>query len=190
MLDIAERILAEEGLAAVQARRIALEADCSVGTLYNVFGDLNGLIIAINTRTLKALGAALEIAARGAARGSLEDRLLALALAYRDYAVEHGLRWRALFEHLMPPGAEAPQSFVDERSRLLDLIGRCIEDIEPDPERRGTAARALFGAVHGIIKLALDNKLGGAEANETESQVRFIVRHVARGLAGAARQSG
>ena len=63
MIDIAERLIASEGLAAVQARRIAQEADCSVGTLYNVFGGLDGLIIAVNTRTLKALGEKLETAA-------------------------------------------------------------------------------------------------------------------------------
>ena len=43
-LKIAEEIVVGEGLAALTARRVAGETGCSVGTLYNVFGQLDGLI--------------------------------------------------------------------------------------------------------------------------------------------------
>mgnify|MGYP000941590172 CR=1 FL=1 len=55
MVDIAERILAGEGLSALQARRVTQEAECSIGTLYNIFEGLDGLIVAANERTLEAL---------------------------------------------------------------------------------------------------------------------------------------
>lgn len=184
MAEIAERLISAEGLQAVQARRVAQEADCSVGTLYNVFGGLDGLVVAANTRTLKALGEKLETAARGAgAGGTLEDRLMSLALAYRDFAYQQNRRWRALFDHRMEPGRAVPDSYIAEQAALLMLVERCIAGHIADPAERSSAARALFSGVHGIVWLALDNKLGSLGPEETERQVRFIVGAAARGLA-------
>ena len=182
MIDIAERLIASEGLQAVQARRVAQEADCSVGTLYNVFGGLDGLIIAANTRTLKALGEKLDTAARGAQSGSLEARLLALALAYRDFAFQQTMRWRALFDHRMERGKTVPQGYRDEQAALFSLVEDCLRGAIGDPPQRFSAARALFAAVHGILTLGLDNKIAPSDAGEMERQIRFVVGAAARGL--------
>jgi len=37
LIDAAERIIAESGLAALRTRDLAREVGCSVGTIYNVF---------------------------------------------------------------------------------------------------------------------------------------------------------
>lgn len=182
MIDIAERLLASDGLEAVQARRIAQEADCSVGTIYNVFGGLDGLIISANTRTLKALGETLEAAVSGAGRGSLEDQLMALALAYSGFAHRQTHRWRALFEHRMEPGKAVPDSYRAEQEALLRLVEACLAGHIGDEADRFSAARALFSGVHGIVWLALDNKLGALGPAECERQIRFIVEAAARGV--------
>ena len=182
MIDIAERLIAGEGLASVQARRIAQEADCSVGTLYNVFGGLDGLIISASTRTLKALGETLETAVRGAVSGSLEDQLMALALAYSGFAHRQTHRWRALFEHRMEPGKPVPDGYRAEQEALLKLVEECLAGYIAAPVERFSAARALFSGVHGIVWLALDNKLGALGPAECERQIRFIVGAAARGV--------
>jgi AcrR family transcriptional regulator len=186
MIDIAERLIAAEGIAAAQARRIAQEADCSVGTLYNVFGGLDGLVIAVNMRTLAALGDNLQTAARGAEAASLEGRLLALALAYCDFAYRHTARWRALFEHRMEADKTVPEDYRAAQAGLFALIEGALPEVIAEAGERTSAARALFAAVHGIVALALDNKLGSQDSAETERQVRLIAGAVARGLAGAA----
>ncbi len=182
MIDIAERVIAADGLGAVQARRIAQEADCSVGTLYNVFGGLDGLIIAANTRTLVALGETLETAARSAQRSSLDERLMALALAYRDFAYRQNRRWRALFDHRMETEKAVPDDYRARQADLFVLVEDCLQGYIADPAERFSAARALFSGVHGIVWLALDNKLESLGPEETERQVRFIVNAAARGL--------
>lgn len=181
MTDIAERLVASEGLTAVQARRVAQDADCSVGTLYNVFGGLDGLILAVNRRTLAALGDKLATASRGAQAGAAEVRLLALALAYRDFAFGQTARWRALFEHRMEPGKAVPEAYLEEQAKLFALVESCLVGAL-EKSQNTYAARALFAAVHGIVTLALDNKLGSQGAEETEQQIRFLVGTVARGL--------
>ena len=187
MIDIAERLIASDGFGAVQARRVAQEADCSVGTLYNVFGGLDGLIISANTRTLHALGETLETAVKSARRDNLEDQLMALAFAYSGFAHRQTHRWRALFEHRMEPGKVVPEGYRAEQEAVLRLVEECLVGYIADTAERFSAARALFSGVHGIVWLALDNKLGALGPVETERQIRFIVGAAARGVMALAK---
>jgi AcrR family transcriptional regulator len=188
MLQIAERILEEDGLEGLQARRVAKEADCSVGTIYNVFNSadakgLEGLIIAANTQTLRAFGRNAELAMRRAGDGTLEDKLMALALAYLDFAIAHRKRLQAVFDfQIQDPEGEAAAPYDSDQARLFAMIERTLEMHVADASERARTARAMFAAVHGIVAMAIDRKLGPFDVAETERQVRFVVQAMARGL--------
>lgn len=182
LLAAAREVLSNEGLAALQARRLARDAACSVGTLYNIFGDIDGLILAVNQVTLRALGEALEAAARNASSRNLGERLMALARAYLAYACAHPKSWRAVFAHRLPDGVLLPHFYAADRSRLLALIEAELVAAITEPLHRRVAAHALFSAVHGIVQLSLDEKLVDFDAGQCERQMRFIVEHVAAGL--------
>ncbi len=182
LLARAAAILELEGLDAVQARRVAAEAECSVGTLYNVFGDIDGLIVAVNAETLGLLGEAVRAGAEATAGQGLGDRMQALATAYMRFALDNRRRWEAVFKHRLPPGRPVPPSYLEDQARLLAVIEVVLGGVVPDRERRATAARALYGAVHGIVALALDDRLGGQMMRELEVQLAFIVEVAARGL--------
>lgn len=185
ILAIAHRIVEAEGLGALQARRIARDAECSVGSIYNVFGDIDGLVIALNGQTLARLGIDLGKAQQTAAGGSLEDRLLALALAYARFAMENRELWRAVFAHQRPAGMPVPDAYLADQARLLALLEALLQAVIGDGARRAQAARALFGSVHGIVALAVDDRLGGTVALELDEEIRILVGLIARGLAGA-----
>lgn len=182
ILEKAGRIVAEEGLAAVQARRIAAEGGCSVGTLYNIFGDRDGLILALNRETLTALGRPLEAARRQSAHAGLEARLMALASAYMTFALENRHRWLAVFEFRLPDDTPLPADFEAERARLLNLLVETIASDVPDTDQRTTAARALFGAAHGILHLAVNNRLSDFDRAQLERDLSFIVKAAAAGM--------
>jgi AcrR family transcriptional regulator len=182
MLHAVEEIIASEGLAAAQARRIAQAANCSVGTLYNVFGDIDGLLLAANQRTLQDLGRVLMAASARSASADTLARLMALASAYLDYASANQRRWRAVFEHVLPDDKLAPPSYREDRRNLLALIETQLEQAISAPEARADAAHALFSAVHGIVLLSIDAKLGPFEPARCERQIRFIVENVVKGI--------
>ncbi len=182
ILDKAGRIVAEEGLAAVQARRLAAEGGCSVGTLYNIFGDRDGLILAINRETLTALSHPLEAARRASAGEGLEVRLMALASAYMTFALQNRNRWLAVFEFRLPDDKPLPADFEAERARLLNLLVETIGADVPNIEQRHTAARALFGAAHGILHLAVNNRLSDFNRDALDRDLRFIVKAAAAGM--------
>ncbi len=182
MLEIANRIISAEGLAAVQARRVAQEAGCAVGTLYNVFGGLDLLIIEANARTLDALRDKLARANEAASAAPMSDRLLGLALEYLEFASTHDKSWRAVFDHQMAPGAEVPSWYRERQGTLFALVETVLENTIADVALRASNARALFAAVHGIVVISLDSKLGNFDYGETQRQVRFVVGSVANGL--------
>ena len=183
-------LIAEEGLPALQARRIAREAECAVGTLYNLFGDIDGLVIAVNAQTLAMLGNAIGSAGGTLGDLPLEARLAQLAMAYVDFALSHQRRWEAVFEHRLPDGRKAPASYIEDQNALLGVIEAAIAEWVPETDgERGITARALFGAVHGIVALALDNRLGGRSLAELEQQARLIVKLAAIGLKAGDRTS-
>lgn len=182
---LARDIITSEGLAALQARRVAREAGCAVGTLYNVFGDMDGLTIAVNQETVQLLGEDL-IASVTASQGQpVEARLTALALTYMRFALDNLNRWRAVFEHRLSERAEVPQAYLDDQAKLLALIEGIIASDVAAPELRQRAARALFAAIHGIIQLAVEEKLAHFDRATTEGEIRFIVSATANGLARA-----
>jgi len=178
-----------EGLEAVQARRIARDAGCAVGTIYNLFGDIDGLIIAINATTLEMLGEAISAEAGPLLTLPLQQRLFRLATTYVGFARHHRRRWEAVFKHRLADGREVPSSYVDDQNRLLAVIEAAIAPLIEDNDHRRLVARALFGAVHGIVALALDNRLGGRPASEMDAQIEIIVRLAARGLAREGHQT-
>lgn len=184
-------LIEREGLPALQARRIAREAGCAVGTLYNLFGDIDGLVIAVNAETLRRLGAAIGQVGGGLATLPLDERLTRLAMAYVHFALSNQRRWEAVFDHRLPPGREAPTSYIEDQNRLLGMIEAAIGDHVPDGDgQRGLTARALFGSVHGIVALALDNRLGGRSHAELQQQVELIVKLAALGLASGKLNQG
>lgn len=182
LLFAANTIVTKEGLGALQARRVSQDAECSIGTLYNIFGDIHGLILQTNAHTLQELGAVLVTAARRASDADLETRLNTLAVAYLDFATVNQLRWRAVFEHRLPDARTLDESYVEDRRRLLALIETQLEPAIEDPQARADAAHALFASVHGIVLLSLDAKLGPFDPAECERRVRFVVGHVVVGL--------
>ncbi len=185
ILARAGAIVAAEGLHAVQARRLAEEGNCSVGTLYNLFQDRDGLILAVNRETLLDMGRPLEAAAVATRGQALEARLLALALAYTSFALSNLNRWLAVFEFRLPDGHELPDDYIEERARLLGLLELTIGADVPDVTERRVAARALFGAAHGILHLAVNNRLSDFDREAVEREIRFIVKAAAAGMAGA-----
>ena len=59
MLEIARGLISTKGLRALKVRDVAEAADCSIGSVYNEFGDFDGLILTVNRETVQALTARL-----------------------------------------------------------------------------------------------------------------------------------
>jgi AcrR family transcriptional regulator len=174
MIDAAERAIASGGLEALSVRRIAAETGVSIGRISYIFGSLDGLVLEVNARTLDALANALDelVSKEGAGRG----RLLPVALFYFHFAETERPRWETLFRHRMRDQEPVPDWYVARRADMLGrvaiLMGADVSS--PDGLQR---ARTVFEAVHGVVSLGVDRKLGGNHA-EVVRRLEYLVEMI------------
>lgn len=178
-LDMAREIAAEEGLRGLTVRGVAERMGYAPGTLYNIFANLDDLIVQVNGETLRGLGSALE----EAASGPPEARPTQLVDAYFDFVEANPRLWAVLFEHRLPPDVLLPDWY---RVGLDGLIGKVADALSPvmagwaDDAKR-TCIVAMWASLHGISTLAVSNKL----ALVAETEPRRLGHCVVRGMIAA-----
>lgn len=159
ILDAAQEIIEAQGLAGLSAREIARRVGYSPGTIYNIFANLDDVVLNVEARVLDALDARLSEVQQGAEGDA--DGLVRIAHAYLAFTQERPRLWNLLFEHHLPPGTELPAWYQQKLERLMGQIERALAphfppDREADCQR---ASRVLWAGVHGIASLATANKL-------------------------------
>ncbi|WP_214474448.1 TetR/AcrR family transcriptional regulator [Mesorhizobium sp. dw_380] len=188
VLAIAETLLNEGGMDNLKARTIAEQAGISVGSVYNLFSDLDGVHRAVNMRLLDRLGAAGAAAMADLSRRGITDvrqRLLALAGAYVRFVEAHPGSWPALlaFNRRRPTLAE-PDAYEARLDQLFEIIAGVLAggDFDLDADTRRIAARTLWSSVHGIVTSGYAGKSVHRQADEIGRQIELLVSVFIRGL--------
>lgn len=168
----AEAIVIRDGYRSLNARRVAAEMDYTAGTLYLLFKNFDELIMQVNGRTLDVLHTALT--KTHAADGSVE----ALAVAYIRFAHEHHQRWKLLYEYHPSDDIIRPDWYREKLERLFELVETALQKEKSDipPAQCRIAATALWGAIHGICTLELDERLHLSIDQSAEELARFMVK--------------
>lgn len=158
-LAAAQRIAPREGLEGLTARRIAAEIGCSVGTLYNVFGNMDSLILHLNGATLDALYDEMK---KVGGTANSESTVQALTVRYLEFTRKNLILWNVIFEHSWPKDYPIPDWYHDKVRRLLMLVADALGPLFPpgDEEGRYQAATVLWSGLHGINSLSVAGKLG------------------------------
>lgn len=174
LIEAAEAEIAEKGLLGLKARDVTQRAGCALGAIYNAVADLDELVMRVNSRTLERLGIALAPASDA---GSPEAITLALADAYAVFALENRRLWSALFEHRLPEGVEMPDWHRQDHEVLIARIVAPLRKLRPDlPDAEiRLRVRTLFGAVHGVVHLALQGRLVGVPEPQLRQEVAALV---------------
>ena len=179
LIEKAEARIASDGLDQLRARDLAKDAGCSVGAIYNAFGDLNELAMAVNARTFQRLGSTVTASFAGKTIPP-RDRLVIMSHAYLHFAEEHTLLWRALFDLKMSSDMAVPQWYLAELQAVFAHIAGPLAEIFPDwqPEKIGLMTRALFSAVHGIVLLGLEKRISAVPLDQIESMIALVLANV------------
>jgi AcrR family transcriptional regulator len=175
------QLMAESGYARFSAREVAKRIGYSIGTIYNVFGSLDALLLAINSRTFTVWAKWLrdKLAVAG------EDRIAALVAGYFDFAARNPHLWMAIYDHRLPAGVEMPDDYRRKRAGLTGIVEEEIARVLP-PETRDRApalARSLVAVVHGHCEFALNGTFAllGEERPEEAALARVREALVAAG---------
>jgi AcrR family transcriptional regulator len=189
ILDAAQEIIEAQGLAGLSAREIARRIGYSPGTIYNIFTNLDDVVLNVEARVLDALDARLSGLQEGEDAAGAEGRLIRIAHAYLAFTQERPRLWNLLFEHHMPAGSELPAWYQQKLEQLMGQIERALGPHFPPGKEADCkrAARVLWAGVHGITSLSTADKLSVVT---TETAGRLIDDLVGTYLAGLANQRG
>lgn len=173
-------IAATEGPSALSARRLANESGTTTAAIYTLFGGMDSLRAALTAQSLEDLGRSQAMITE---ENSPVERLLALAHAYRTWALEHPNEYRSIFSDALGlavrragevgerPNAvptvpiTAPDVFlasVDEawEFSLTPLHRAVVAGIESGDFRgqsgdAGMLTAATWSSLHGTVSLEL-----------------------------------
>jgi len=155
-IDEAERLVRQGGRQALSMRLIAKAASCASGTLYNVIGDLDDIILHLNARTTIKLAEHLETAA---ASSDPVERIVAMAHAYVEIGEANAQLWSLLFEFRLPEGRELPERYRQILARPIETVHAASRDaFRSDTECADFVAR-IWVALHGVVALSITDKL-------------------------------
>ncbi|MES9960200.1 MAG: TetR/AcrR family transcriptional regulator [Sedimenticola sp.] len=180
-LDAARRLVAEEGLKGLTARRVATEIGYAPGTLYVVFRNLDDLILHLNAETLDQLHATLDEVVRHCRKP--QRCILKLAMAYVEFAFDNPSLWGAIYEHRQAEGEPAPGWFQEKIEALFSLVETPLRQLDAgrgDREVR-LAANALWSGIHGVCILGLSGSLEKANAGSTAAIAESLVSNYLAG---------
>jgi AcrR family transcriptional regulator len=177
ILEIARSIIASKGLRSLKVRDMADATGCSVGSVYNEFGDFDGVILTVNRETVQALTARLI----AVPKDDPIRQLHGLAASYLDFASEHPNLLRSLFEHRMEADRPFPEDILIMIMDAFRLMHEPLVRLMPqrDPTEVALLSRMMFSAVHGIISLGLEERMVAVPPESLRQQLaQFVDTHL------------
>ncbi|HEY1506355.1 MAG TPA: TetR/AcrR family transcriptional regulator [Stellaceae bacterium] len=180
-VDAAVALIAEAGFENFSARQVAARIGYTIGTIYNVFGDYDNLLLQAHARTLDAWYAFLQ---DRLTQGGDTDPLRALAAAYVDFARTHFNSWRALFANHRAQNERPPEWYAAKLRRLMALAEDVVlPHVDRDPVRARRAAQVIWAGIHGLCILSLSGKLELVGAASPETLADALIVNYLRGEA-------
>ena len=179
---VARDLVATDGLAGLAARRVAAAIGCSVGSLYNLFVDLDDLVLHVAASVIDDMAADLFA-------GELPEepvaRVVEIARRYIRFAAAEGRLWAMVFEHEPTHDRPTPAWQIERIERLIGAVHAAVAPAVAgagDPRAVKGAVEVLWASVHGIAALAQKGKLGFVAESEAEALAERLVRTFLAGL--------
>jgi AcrR family transcriptional regulator len=188
ILDAAQDIIDAQGLAGLSAREIARRIEYSPGTIYNMFDNLDDVVLHVEARVLDALDKRLAEVLQDGPPG---DKAVRLAHAYLNFTHEKPRLWNLLFEHHLPADAQLPAWYQQKLELLMGRVEEALASLFPPGREadRQRAARVLWAGVHGITSLSTADKLSVVTTESAGRLIDDLVGTYLNGLASGEAQS-
>lgn len=156
-IQAATELLTEQGVVGLSLRKVASQIGYVPSTLINIFGSYNYLLLAVSEATLRTLHDRLA----GVCAADSLRKIIAMAWEYSQFANERRQAFKLVFELQLLDSEPLPASQGQLIAGLFILIERELAQIFPEatPEQHLIMSRVLWGGIHGLTALSLDNKL-------------------------------
>lgn len=193
VVEIAARILVEEGPHGLSLRRLSRQAGGSTQLVYTLFGGKQGLADALYAEGFRQLGEIGWQAVQAAGPPGDPERLVAFGRAYRRFALAEPALFSVMFGRSIPgflPGrATRARSRATTYGQVVRTAQECLDAGTLRASSADDLARTCWATVHGIVSLELAGLLGTDDA-EAFAEAALHVPVDAHRPASSARRRG
>lgn len=182
-LTQAANLVTQEGLGTLTVRKVAGAMGYSVGTLYNLFENLDDLVFHLNAQTLTALHDTLSQTKPSQTAG---PTVRGLVTGYLAFVARHPRLWGAVLEHKAKQGDAPPDWYMTRVEAVLGLLEHALEPLcGPDPGRAPReAAVVIWSGLHGLGVLSEAGKLASLTDRSVETLAELLTNTFLNGLKG------
>ncbi|MCH2037085.1 MAG: TetR/AcrR family transcriptional regulator, partial [Rickettsiales bacterium] len=170
IIQAAQELVVQHGYDELSARKISGKINYTVGTLYNVFYNLDDIILHVNALTLDKIYDYLNN----------ESDITSLAKGYLSFSRQYYNEWNMLFQHHLPQDQEIPEWYQERIDKPFLLCIEFLKRSAPMSEAELVMhSRIIWSSVHGICALYHANKLRAIKEDDPEEMVsRFITTYL------------
>ncbi|MFT7519222.1 MAG: AcrR family transcriptional regulator [Kiritimatiellia bacterium] len=175
VIEAAIAVVEAEGAAALGVNRVARALGIKPPSLYNHVANGDALVSLVVIEGNRRLLAAMRVVDTC---NCAEDRLLALAVATRAWALDNAGLYTVMAQ---TPAANDHPDFIPLLQQMLALFGDPLTAMSVAPSDVVHAIRALRAAVHGFVLLEISGQFG--LPSDIEGSFEWLVRSMLRGMA-------
>lgn len=160
LFESAWQIVDTEGLEKLNIRKLAKMSSCSVGSVYNAFGNFQELHLSLNAKILSSLYDSLNRALEKGIneKNSLREVFLSMGLAYIEFGQNNLFLWKSLFESL--PFETTPDWYVAHTRRGIDQIcERLSKSFSLTQDQTKQILGFFWASIHGVSAIFLNKKM-------------------------------
>ena len=183
VFESALRIVESQGIEELNARKLAEQSSCALGSIYNAFGDLDDLRFHINATILSRLYERLyQTVEQGISRDApLLALFKELGISYVEFARNKPLLWKTLFEYA--PNVSTPDWYAKRASEGIYLLCQKLSIAYGIPEEKSKRLIGFFwSSIHGICAILLNRKMEAVSGLFREEYLDDFIEYSLTGL--------
>ena len=185
ILDAAKGIVERDGLIGLSAREIARSIGYSPGTLYNIFENLDDILLTLQAQMVGDVVDVMTAVGRNASPQEEPQKVIdILSRAYLEFALDNKRMWNLLFTHYLPEGMTTPAALHDNVNGVSAIVAGQLAKMLPTTPKADVdiAAKALWAGVHGITAIAVTDKGPTMTSATALTFVKMLTSTYTRGL--------
>jgi AcrR family transcriptional regulator len=180
ILEAGEEVLADHGLHVARMEEVAKKARVAVGTIYNLIGDRDALVLEILRLRHEQLVALLTRKLEEVRSAPFREQAHACVISVFDYFGEHRRFFQLMHESERGPACAAKRASQQTVSQLRDLfrelIGRGVKQRVLRAEGRELLPPLLMGMIRELITFDLETQ-HSSSSEERATQLLHIFIH-------------
>ena len=188
-LSEALKIIESKGVESLSMREVARRLGVSHQAPYKHFESRDHILAEVIGRAYESFGQWLEMRSR---QPDIQDEMLALGLAYFEYALQHPLQYRLMFSTPLPDPDDHPDMMVkaDRCYTLLkeSLANHHYADLPEQEKKELVELDALFvwSLVHGLSSVLKSDAITAMSVDQKvlDASIPHILRRIGTAMGG------